>query len=94
MGVAAPNINYRTITVLGVSDEYNQGAPDALCDGGALYKQYAALHASARTKLQPGVGAYTLARIERSNHTSWGAVEHAACKRKLDGWTGWPRARP
>jgi len=94
MGAAAPNINYRTVTVLGVSDEYNQGAPDALCNGGALQDQYAALHAGAHTRLQPGVGAYTLARIERDQHPSWGAAEHAACKRRLDAWAAWPRARP
>ncbi|HEY5924622.1 MAG TPA: hypothetical protein VIV11_23245 [Kofleriaceae bacterium] len=97
LGSVAPNINYRTITVLGVSDEYNQGATNALCEGptglaGALFKQYSTLHQGARTRLQPGVGAYTLARIDRENHPSWGATDHVACKNRLDAWT-WPRAR-
>lgn len=97
MRAAVPGINYRTITVLGVSDEYTQGAADALCDApggghGMLYRQYAKLHQGASTKLQPGVGAYTLARIERTNHPAWGATDHVACKNRLDGWS-FPRAQ-
>jgi hypothetical protein len=97
MSRTAPGINHRSITVLGVSDEYTQGAVDALCDApggkrGSLYLQYAKLHAGTLTRLQPGVGSYTFVRIERPNHPSWGATDHVACKNRLDAWS-FPRAR-
>jgi hypothetical protein len=97
MGAAAPGINHRTITVLAISDEFNQARADSLCErpgglAGGLYMQYARLHAGALTGLQPGVGAYTPARVDRRLHPSWGPAEQAACLRRLDGWSHWPDA--
>lgn len=97
MGAAAPGINHRTVTVLAISDEFNQGRSDSLCTGagglaGGLYIQYGRLHAGSLTRLQPGVGAYTPARVDRRLHPAWGPAEQAACLRRLDGWLYWPDA--
>ena len=97
MGAAAPGINHRSITVLAISDEFNQGRIDSLCEragglAGGLYIQYGRLHAGSSTRLQPGVGAYTPARVDRRLHPSWGLAEQAACLRRLDGWLYWPDA--
>ncbi len=57
-------INLRTITVLGVSDEYTENA-DGLCGpNGGLALQYAKLRGSDGTRSQPGIGAYTPARMD------------------------------
>ena len=97
MGAAAPGVNHRTITVLAVSDEHSQDRADSLCERagggpGALHLQYARLHAGTLTRLQPGVGAYTPARVDRRRHPSWGPAEQADCLRRLDGWSSWPDA--
>ncbi len=97
MGAAAPGINHRTITILAVSDEFTQGRSDSLCEragglAGGLTIQYARLHSGTLTRLQPGVGAYTLARVDRRLHPSWGPAEQSACLRRLDGWLYWPDA--
>ena len=97
MGAAAPGINHRAITVLAISDEFTQGRADSLCErpgglAGGLYIQYARLHAGTLTGLQPGVAAYTAARVDRRLHPSWGPAEQAACLRRLDGWAHWPDA--
>lgn len=97
MAAAAPGVNHRTVTVLAIGDEFTGGRADSLCErpaggAGALYLQYAHLHAGARTRLQPGVGAYTPARVDRRLHPAWGPAEQAACLRRLDGWLGWPDA--
>ncbi len=97
MGAAAPGINHRTVTVLAVSDEFSQGRSDSLCEragglAGGLYLQYGRLHAGTLTGLQPGVGAYTPARVDRRLHPWWGPAEQAACLRRLDGWLYWPDA--
>jgi hypothetical protein len=98
MGAVAPGINHRTVTVLAVSDEFNQNRSDSLCErpgglAGALHIQYARLHAGEHTRLQPGAGAYTPARVDRRLHPSWGPAEQAACLRRLNGWSHWPDAR-
>jgi hypothetical protein len=97
MGTAAPGINHRAITVLAVSDEFNQRRADSLCErpgglAGGLHTQYARLHAGTITRLQPGVGAYTPARVDRRLHMAWGPAEQAACLRRLNGWAYWPAA--
>ncbi|HEU5055584.1 MAG TPA: hypothetical protein VFU21_03640 [Kofleriaceae bacterium] len=97
MGTAAPGINHRAITVLAVSDEFNQRRADSLCErpgglAGGLHIQYARLHAGSITRLQPGVGAYTPARVDRRLHMAWGPAEQAACLRRLNGWAYWPAA--
>ena len=97
MGAAAPGINHRSITVLAVSDEFSQNRIDSLCErvggqAGGLYIQYGRLHAGTLSRLQPGVGAYTPARVDRRLHPSWGPAEQAACLRRLDGWLYWPDA--
>jgi hypothetical protein len=97
MGAAAPGINHRSITVLAISDEFSENRADSLCEradglAGGLYVQYARLHAGTLTRLQPGVGAYTPARVDRRLHPSWGPAEQAACLRRLDGWLYWPDA--
>lgn len=97
MGAAAPGINHRSITVLAISDEFNQNRSDSLCTragglAGGLYIQYGRLHAGSLTRLQPGVGAYTPARVDRRLHPAWGPAEQAACLRRLDGWLYWPDA--
>lgn len=97
MGAAAPGINHRSITVLAISDEFSQSRADSLCEragglAGGLHVQYARLHAGTLTRLQPGVGAYTPARVDRRLHPSWGPAEQSACLRRLDGWSYWPDA--
>ncbi|HEY8144009.1 MAG TPA: hypothetical protein VIG06_15090 [Kofleriaceae bacterium] len=97
MGAAAPGINHRSITVLAISDELSQSRSDSLCEragglAGGLYIQYARLHAGTLTRLQPGVGAYTPARVDRRLHPSWGPAEQSDCLRRLDGWSYWPDA--
>jgi len=91
MAAAAPGINAHATTVIATSDEYTQGSPDELCikpggGRGALSVQLAALHAGAHTRLQPGLGGYTLGRIERANHPSWGPMTHVACMNHLEAW--------
>lgn len=97
MGAAVPGVNHRTVTILAIADEFNQSRSDSLCEragglAGGLYIQYARLHAGTLTRLQPGVGAYTPARVDRRLHPSWGPAEQAACLRRLDGWLYWPDA--
>ena len=97
MGAAAPGINHRSITILAISDEFSQSRSDSLCErpgglAGGLYIQYARLHGGTITRLQPGVGAYTPARVDRRLHPSWGPAEQADCLRRLDGWLYWPLA--
>ena len=90
----APGLNRRTITVLGLSERYNvPSRSDSLCDvpgggHGALYRQYARLHAGARTSQQPGIGGYALAAVPFPDY----AARQAACLERLNGWHGWPRA--
>ncbi len=87
MSAAAPGINGHATTVIATSDEFTQGSPYELCGShDALYLQLAALHAGPHTRLQPGLGAYTLGRIERANHPSWGPMTHVACMNHLDAW--------
>jgi hypothetical protein len=91
MSAAAPGINHHATTVIATSDEFTQGSPAELCDApggghGALYRQFAAIHAGAHTRLQPGIGGYTLGRIERSAHPSWGPATHVACMNQLETW--------
>ena len=97
MGAAAPGINHRSITVLAIADEFNQNRIDSLCEregglAGGLYVQYGRLHSGTLTRLQPGVGVYTPARVDRRRHPAWGPREQAACLRRLDGWLYWPDA--
>lgn len=96
MGRAAPGINHRALTLLGVSDVYTGGRADALCDApggtrGGLYTLYARLHAGAHTRLQPGVGAYSPTRVRGG--ATWGPTEQAACLVRLNAWARWPDAR-
>jgi hypothetical protein len=90
MGRVAPNSNYRTITVLGVSDAYVAKKADVYCQGesgGALRHQYAKVHAGAHTKLQPGIGGYA------PFNATWRTHEEAACLQTLNAWAGWEGAR-
>ncbi len=94
MSAAAPGINHHATTVIATSDEYTQGSPAELCSApggghGALYLQFEAIHAGAHTQLRPGIGAYTLGRIERAAHPSWGPATHVACMNHLEAW--WAR---
>ncbi len=91
MSAAAPGINHRAATVIATSDEYTGGSPAELCrapggGAGALTRQLAAIHAGDHTRLQPGLGAYTLGRIERVNHPAWGPADHVACMNHLEHW--------
>jgi hypothetical protein len=90
MGRAAPNSNYRTITVLGISDAYVEKKADGYCQGesgGALRHQYAKIHAGAHTSLQPGIGGYA------PIHATWRTHEEASCLRSLNAFAGWEDAR-
>ena len=81
---AAPGINHRTVSVLGVSDVYLQNSSQAFCgEKASLEMQYAALHKGALTSQQPGVGWYSFHAVQ------WHQAEHAACLAKLDReWPG------
>jgi hypothetical protein len=90
----APGLNRRTITILGLSDNYNVPTrDDSLCetpDGlhAALFRQYARLHAGSHTSQQPGVGGYALADVPFPGF----AGRQSACVERLNRWHGWPRA--
>jgi hypothetical protein len=95
---AAPGLASRMITVLGLSDPYNEGdsyGTKALCGmpgaRGALYYQYARLHVDPTTRFQPGVGGYSLPDVRRELHPTWGPRAQADCLVSLDRWS-WPDA--
>jgi hypothetical protein len=89
---AVSGINGRTITLLGVSDDYNTPSrTDSLCDTpsgghGSLYRQYAALHAGPFSRVQPGIGGYALADVGAGR-----TLAQARCLNRLNQWR-FPRA--
>ena len=96
---AAPGVATRMITVVGLAEPYNEGATygtGALCEAtkghGALYYQFAKLHADPTTHVQPGFGGYSLPDVRREMHPSWGPMAQADCLVRLANWS-WPDAR-
>lgn len=71
-------LNLRSITVLGVSDEYTQNAQGLCGAKGGLALQYAALRNAAATRQQPGIGAYSPSHMEARREAA------VACMAKLN----------
>jgi hypothetical protein len=91
----APGAAGRAITILGTSDGWNEGTSSANCTTptgghGALYDEYAALHAGHLTSKQPGVGAYSLGGATQAG--SFTPLGQAQCIHALDHWSAWPHA--
>jgi hypothetical protein len=98
---AAPGLNARSITVLGVDNFYiGTDYCGTASERGAMYMEYAAIHSGAMTRQQMGVGVYNLGWLGTSRSPKPGdkylpfdtkeQAESASCIARMNSW--WKRS--